>query len=97
MQCGASRTADACGGRLVLGGVGRRGLRPGGRSRTTATKGEDGMQITKSIERMIERILGQDLLDRLRGDRTPASPRVCEFGHPVFSGNSLCSYGHHAA
>ncbi|HEY7504224.1 MAG TPA: hypothetical protein VH700_09015 [Gemmatimonadales bacterium] len=55
------------------------------------------MQITKSIERMIERILGQDLLDRLKGDRTPASPRVCEFGHPVFSGNNLCSYGHHAA
>jgi hypothetical protein len=58
---------------------------------------EVGMQITKSIERMIERILGQDLLDRLKGDRTPASPRVCEFGHPVFSGNNLCSYGHQAA
>ena len=55
------------------------------------------MQIIKSIERMIERILGQDLLERFRGNRTPAPARVCEFGHAVFSGNNLCSYGHHPA
>jgi hypothetical protein len=55
------------------------------------------MQITKPIEWMIERILGQNVLDRFRGNRTPALARVCKFGHAVFSGNNLCTYGHHAA
>ena len=55
------------------------------------------MQITKSIGLLIERILGQDLLARFRGNRTPTLARVCEYGHAVFSGNNRCSYGHHAA
>jgi hypothetical protein len=55
------------------------------------------MTITKPIEWMIERILGPDVLERFRGNRTPLSPRVCEFGHTVFSGNNMCTYGHHAA
>jgi hypothetical protein len=32
----------------------------------------------------------------LRG-RPTAPARLCEFGHPVFSGNHVCTYGHHAA
>ena len=55
------------------------------------------MTITKPIEWMIERILGHDVLERLKGNRTPAATRVCEYGHAVFSGNNLCAYGHHGA
>jgi hypothetical protein len=97
MQCGASRRTDACAGRLVLG-MSRPALSPAGRA--LAGEGhseEEGMQITKSIERMVERILGHDVRERFRSNRTPAPARLCEFGHAVFSGNNLCSYGHHAA
>ena len=55
------------------------------------------MTITKSIERLVERILGHDIIGRFTGNRKPAQRRVCEFGHAVFSGNNLCSYGHNAA
>ena len=55
------------------------------------------MTITKPIEWLIERILGYDVLGRLRGNRAPESARVCAFGHAVFSGNNLCTYGHHPA
>ena len=55
------------------------------------------MTVAKRIEWMIERILGDDVLRRLKGNRAPESARVCEYGHAVFSGNNLCSYGHHPA
>ena len=55
------------------------------------------MTITNPIEWMIERILGHDVLERFRGNRTPATARVCVYGHAVFSGNNLCTYGHHGA
>jgi hypothetical protein len=54
------------------------------------------MRILSSIQRMFERILGP-VFGQFRRNRQPAPARFCEFGHPVFSGNKLCSYGHHAA
>jgi hypothetical protein len=30
-------------------------------------------------------------------NRSEPAVRKCEFGHTVFSGNNLCSYGHHPA
>ncbi|HUR95111.1 MAG TPA: hypothetical protein VMY76_11040 [Gemmatimonadales bacterium] len=29
--------------------------------------------------------------------RPEPAVRMCEFGHPVYAGNNLCSYGHHPA
>ena len=53
------------------------------------------MRILRSIQRMFETGLGH--FEQFRRNRPPAPARFCEFGHPVFSGNKLCSYGHHAA
>ena len=55
------------------------------------------MRILRSIQQMFERGLANDVLELFRGKRSPAPARFCEFGHTVFSGNRLCSYGHHAA
>ena len=34
---------------------------------------------------------------RYKRDETPGARRLCKFGHAVFAGNNLCTYGHHAA
>ena len=54
------------------------------------------MRILRSIQRMLERGLGHDVFEQFRRNRPPAPARLCDFGHPVFSGNKLCSYGHRA-
>jgi hypothetical protein len=46
---------------------------------------------------MFETGLAHDVFEQFRRNRLPAPARFCEFGHAVFSGNNLCSYGHHAA
>ncbi|HWB41655.1 MAG TPA: hypothetical protein VG500_10375 [Gemmatimonadales bacterium] len=55
------------------------------------------MEVLKLIRRKFERVLGHGVFGRLRTDREPAAARLCKYGHAVFSGNNLCSYGHHAA
>jgi len=55
------------------------------------------MRILKSIQRMFERGLAHDVFKRFRSNRPAGPARFCKFGHAVFSGNNLCSYGHHAA
>jgi hypothetical protein len=54
-------------------------------------------RILRSIQRMFERGLAHDVFEQFGRNRPPAPARFCEFGHTVFSGNNLCSYGHHAA
>lgn len=51
------------------------------------------MDIIRQIERRLGRLLGRNVADRPDLDQ-PAAPRLCQFGHPVFEGNKLCSYGH---
>jgi hypothetical protein len=58
---------------------------------------EIAMEVLKLIRRKFERVLGHGVFGRLRTDREPAAARLCKYGHAVFSGNNLCSYGHHAA
>lgn len=55
------------------------------------------MQIATFFQRNLERVLGNGFFDRFGKDRPETKARVCEYGHAVFSGNNLCSYGHHAA
>jgi hypothetical protein len=55
------------------------------------------MQITQFIQRKFERLLGRDVFAWTGKDRTPVTARFCKYGHAVFSGNNLCTYGHHAA
>lgn len=55
------------------------------------------MQIVTFIQRNLERVLGNGVLERFGKNRPEAPARVCEYGHAVFAGNNLCSYGHHAA
>jgi hypothetical protein len=55
------------------------------------------MDIIRFIQRSLERVLPRAVLDRFRKSGTPAPARFCLYGHEVFSGNNLCSYGHHAA
>jgi hypothetical protein len=55
------------------------------------------MEIVRFIQRKVERVLSHDMFQRFRKGRLPATARFCKFGHAVFSGNHLCSYGHHAA
>ncbi len=55
------------------------------------------MGILSFIQRKWDWVLTHDVFKQLRKNRPPASPRFCQFGHAVFSGNKLCSYGHRAA
>ena len=55
------------------------------------------MEIVRFIQRKVERVLSHDMFQRFRKSGQPATARVCKYGHAVFSGNHLCSYGHHAA
>jgi hypothetical protein len=55
------------------------------------------MGILSFIQRKWDWVLTHDVFEKLRRNRTPTPPRSCQFGHAVFSGNNLCSYGHHAA
>jgi hypothetical protein len=52
------------------------------------------MAIATFIRRNFDRLMGRELVERLESE--PAA-RICEYGHAVYSGNNLCSYGHHAA
>jgi hypothetical protein len=84
--------------RLIGRGAGRCGL-AGSRSELSAQlwpQQEEIMRILRSIQRMLERGLGHDVFEQFRRNRPPAPARLCDFGHPVFSGNKLCSYGHRA-
>jgi hypothetical protein len=47
------------------------------------------MDIATFLRRTFERLTGRKVVD--------APPGLCEYGHPVFAGNNLCGYGHHAA
>jgi hypothetical protein len=58
---------------------------------------EKVMEIVRFIQRKVERVLSHDMFQRFRKNRLPATARFCQYGHAVFSGNNLCSYGHHAA
>jgi hypothetical protein len=55
------------------------------------------MKLFGFIQRTFERVLAHDVFKRFWKNRPPASARLCKFGHAVFSGNNLCTYGHHAA
>jgi hypothetical protein len=55
------------------------------------------MRVFRFIERKFERVLAHGLFEKFRRNRSPAPARFCQFGHPVFSGNNLCNYGHHSA
>jgi hypothetical protein len=55
------------------------------------------MQVLRYMHRKFERVLAHDMFGRFRKDKQPATARLCKYGHPVFSGNNLCTYGHHAA
>jgi hypothetical protein len=47
------------------------------------------MNIALFLRRAFGRLTGREVVD--------GPPRLCEYGHPVFAGNNLCGYGHHAA
>ncbi len=54
------------------------------------------MEIGTFIRRGLDRVMGREVAQQSEGSDAPGAQR-CEYGHPVFSGNNLCSYGHHAA
>jgi hypothetical protein len=47
------------------------------------------MDIVAFLRQTFERLMGREVAG--------APPGLCEYGHPVFAGNSLCGYGHRAA
>lgn len=53
------------------------------------------MDILRYIQRKSLLVLGS--FGRLGKDRPAAPDRLCQFGHKVFSGTRLCSYGHRPA
>ena len=55
------------------------------------------MEVLRYMHRKFERVLAYDMFGRFRKERQPATARLCEYGHAVFAGNNLCTYGHHAA
>ena len=55
------------------------------------------MEIARLIRGQLERLLGRVEFARAVNDRQPTTARFCAYGHAVFSGNNLCTYGHHAA
>ena len=55
------------------------------------------MSIGRFIRRKVERLWGRDVFAWTRKGRLPQATRLCAYGHAVFSGNNLCSYGHRAA
>jgi hypothetical protein len=55
------------------------------------------MEVLRYMHRKFERVLSHDMFERFRKDKQPATDRLCKYGHPVFAGNNLCTYGHHAA
>jgi hypothetical protein len=54
------------------------------------------MNIIRQIERRFGRLLGRNvpLADDRDRDLPADTVRVCQFGHAVFEGNNLCTYGH---
>jgi hypothetical protein len=55
------------------------------------------MGVFTFIQRKYMSALALGNFGNLAGKGPTAPARRCEFGHPVFSGNNLCTYGHHAA
>ena len=55
------------------------------------------MGIGRFIRRNVERLWGRDVFVWTGKERLPQTERFCAYGHAVFSGNHLCSYGHRAA
>jgi hypothetical protein len=55
------------------------------------------VKILGFIQRKFETVLAHGVFEKFRSNRPPAPARLCQFGHAVYSGNNLCSYGHHAA
>jgi hypothetical protein len=55
------------------------------------------MDILSFIQRKWDWVLTHDVFEKLRRNEPSAPPRVCQFGHAVFSGDKLCSYGHRVA
>ena len=54
------------------------------------------MSIVTFIQRKFEWALALATFGKFRKNAVPASARLCQFGHAVFAGNNLCTYGHHA-
>jgi hypothetical protein len=57
------------------------------------------MNIVRTIERRLGRLLGRESAGRTEADKnSPATAvRLCQYGHKVFEGNNLCNYGHRPA
>jgi hypothetical protein len=57
------------------------------------------MNIVRTIERRLGRLLGRDAAGRTAADKNPPASAVrhCQYGHTVFDGNNLCNYGHRPA
>jgi hypothetical protein len=57
------------------------------------------MNIIRIVERRFGRLLGRGVPGRSGVDRDPpaVSVRLCQYGHAVFEGNNLCTYGHRPA
>ena len=55
------------------------------------------MGILSFIQQKLDWVLARDFFEKFRRNRPATPARLCQFGHAVFSGNNLCSYGHHAA
>jgi hypothetical protein len=57
---------------------------------------EQVMTIAKLIQRSVQRILGRPVSEQAESAPSAAPSLVCAYGHPVFAGNNLCTYGHRA-
>jgi hypothetical protein len=57
------------------------------------------MNIIRTIERRLGRLLGRDSSGPAGPDQDPPAERVrlCQYGHTVFDGNNRCNYGHRPA
>jgi hypothetical protein len=55
------------------------------------------MGILRHIQRLVQPMLAHGIFESFRKSRPEGPTRLCQFGHPVFSGNHLCTYGHHRA
>lgn len=57
------------------------------------------MNIIRIVERRFGRLLGREVPRPGGVDRNPpaVAVRLCQYGHAVFEGNNLCTYGHRPA
>jgi hypothetical protein len=55
------------------------------------------MGISAFIKQKFESVLGLGIFGKFRRNQSISPARTCKFGHSVFAGNNLCTYGHRAA